>query len=285
MEFNQAYDPFRALSSSWKALAQAPLPLLIGGVILLLTQGGTGGFQGNPSNIHGGMHDVDWHRIAPFVLAFIGFACCVGIVCFLLSSWVMVGYANTVEEVLRTGKGELGRVFDAKGRFVSMVLARLLCIVVAIAAALPFIVFIVAGAMVSSGFHVHVLFALLIVIPGCLAYLFVYLYIVLGLTLADQAVALDGLQPVESIQRSWSLVSGNRLMMFWFWLATGIFTALGFCLCCIGIFLTGTMAQIARSESYLALTRGGERSGWWIEKGFAPPPPPQGWGAPSPPSA
>jgi hypothetical protein len=31
MEFNQAYDPFRALGVSWQLIKKAPLPLLVGG--------------------------------------------------------------------------------------------------------------------------------------------------------------------------------------------------------------------------------------------------------------
>jgi hypothetical protein len=43
------------------------------------------------------------------------------------------------------------------------------------------------------------------------------------------------------------------------------------------------MAEIAKSESFLALTRGGEREGWWIRTGVAPATQDLGWGAPPPP--
>ena len=130
-------------------------------------------------------------------------------------------------------------------------------------------------------FYAFYVVALIILIPGFLIWFPAFLYVALGISLAEQAVALEGLQPVESLKRSWSLVSGHRLMLLLYWVVTGIFTSLGVCLCFFGLFVTGTMALTARSESYLALVRGGERSGWWIEHGAPPPPPPMGWGTPT----
>src|SRR6185436_10215563 len=98
MEFNKAFDPIRALQASWKALAQAPLPLLIGGVLLCLTDGGGGGGGGGRFSSYehhnGGMR---WEDVRPFVFPVIIFCGCGGIALFLFSSWIRVGFAITVE--------------------------------------------------------------------------------------------------------------------------------------------------------------------------------------------
>ena len=280
MEFNEAYDPIRALQSSWKALAQAPLPLILGGVLLLLTGGGGGG-ESNIFSVAQRNGGADWREIAPILLPTIAFCGCVAIACFLFSSWLMVGFANTVEEVLRRGHTEVGGLFDAKGRFGSMVLSRLLCMLVEFLAAMPLLVLVLITAVATHWFTRRGMLAPILLIPGSLILVPVYAYVRLGLSLADQAVALEGLQPVESLKRSWSLVSGHRWMLFLYWVVTVIFTCVGLCLCFFGVFVTGTMALTARSETYLALVRGSERSGWWIEGGAPLPPPPAGWGAPS----
>lgn len=296
MEFNQAYDPFRALQTSWQALKKAPLPLIIGGVILVITGDGGGGGGNFGSSFHG-QHDIDWDVLAPMLVGVVGIFCCLGIVFFVISSWVRIGFANTVEEVLRTGEGDVGRVFDGKGRLGPMILSRLLAGLIVVASILPYGLVVLAAALATEGFDRNEEVAAVILIGGLIVYLPVILYVGLGVALADQAVALEGLQPVDSVRRSWSLVRGHRWMLLWYSIVTAIFAAIGLCACCIGIFLTGTMTEIAKSESFLALTRGQERDGWWIQTGSAPattdpgwgsptqlPSQPVGWGAPPPPA-
>ena len=283
MEFNQAYDPFRALQTFWQALKKAPLPLIVGGVVLVITNGGGGGGGNFGTSFDQQNHEVDWHKLAPLLLGIGGLFCCLAIVFFVISSWVRIGFANTVEEVLRTGDGDVGRVFDGKGRIGAMVLSRLLCLVILVATFLPWVLVGVVAAMASESFETNQGLWIAVLIVGGIVWLPVFAYIGLGLELADQAVALEGLQPVDSVRRSWSLVRGHRWMLLWYWIVTGIFGMIGICACCIGIFLTGTMTEIAKSESFLALTRGGERESWWIQTGRAPSSPDAGWGSPPPP--
>jgi hypothetical protein len=280
MEFNKAFDPIRALQASWKAVAQSPLPLILGGVLLLFTEGGGGG-GGRAFSIEHHDSGLRWEDIRPFVIPILGMCACVGIAFFLFSSWVRVGFSNTVESVLRTGHGTVGQLFDAKGRFGNQVLSRLLTTVIGFACAVPFIALVVAIWLLTKGFERDE-GLMLVLIPGFLIWFPLFLYVVLGISLADQAVALEGAQPVDSLKRSWSLVSGHRLMLFLYYFVGAVFTLLGFCACCIGVLLTGSLVQVARSESYLALVRGTERSSWWIEKGFAAAPAPEGWGTPPP---
>ncbi len=283
MEFNRAFDPFRALQSSFKAFVQAPLPILVGGVLLLLTSGGGPHVEFVFRDVHSWRDS--WreirHVLVPLVPV-IGVCGCIGLALFLVSCWVGVGFANTVEEIERKGHGRVESVFQSKGRFGPMVLARLLVILIWIATGIPMMAAVFVIAAITHGFHRNEELALLL-IPAGLVWVVPAFYVWLGVSLTDQAVALEGLPPVEAVKRSWSLVSGHRLMLLLFYIVTGIFSALGFCLCCIGLLWTGTLAETARTDGYLALVRG-DRSDWWIEKGHPLPAPVTGWGPPpSPP--
>ena len=286
MEFNRAYDPIRALQTAWKALNRSPLPLLVGGVLLTLTDGGGGSGGGSWDDGHhrGG---ADWDDIWPILIPVVGICCCLGIAVFLFASWVRVGFANTVESVLKTGQATVGQVFQSKGRFGNIVLARILVILIHIAVWIPFLAAFGVLLAITEGFESNEELGFLL-IPAGLITLPVWIYVWLGLSLVDQAAALEGLPPAECLKRSWSLVSGHRWMLLLYSIVGGIFSMLGLCLCCIGVFLTNTLFEVAKSESYLALVRGDDRATWWVE-GFSPPQPaPVGWGAPPsppPPSA
>ena len=282
MRFNDAYDPFRSLGAAWQALKRAPLALLVGGVILVLLDGGGGGGGNFGSALKGKGDGVDWERIWPFVVGIGGLCLCVGIVLFVIASWVRIGFANTVEEVLRTGSGDVGKIFEGKGRLLSMVGSRLLCGLIVVASFLPYGFFVLVAAVVTDGFEREGALGALILSGGFVLYLPVIVYVGLGVALADQAVALEGRLAVDSIKRSWSLVSGHRWMLLWFSIVTGVFALLGVCLLCLGIFLTGTLAEVAKSEAFLALTRGEDRRGWWIETQQVPAAAQQGWAPPPP---
>ncbi len=284
MEFNRAFDPFRALQSAWKAFAQSPMPLLVGGVLILLTSGGPNfGFV-----LHDDTLGFSWRELRPILFPLIGVFGCVGIGLFLLSSWIRVGFANAVEEIERTGRGKVDTVFQSKGRFGSMVLARILVGLVYLATCVPIVAAIVVFAVLTHGFHRREELALLL-FPTVVIWIVPAIYVWLGISLTDQAVALEGLSPTDALKRSWSLVSGHRLMLLLFWIVESIVSCLGFCLCCFGVFLTGTLGWAARSDAYLALVRGSDRASWWVERGHAPPAPQAGWGTspppPEPPSA
>jgi hypothetical protein len=225
------------------------MPLLVGGVLILLTSGHGGPHFGFV--FHDGHPEWSWRELEPIVFPLIGICGCVSIGFFLLSSWLRVGFANAVEEIERSGHGKVDTVFQSKGRFGSMVLARILVGLVYLATAIPMIAAFFVLLALTRGFHRHEGLGLLL-IPAGLIWLVPAVYVWLGVALTDQAVALEGHPPVEALKRSWSLVSGHRLMLLLFCIVNWIFGALGFCLCCIGVFLTGTLALAARSDAYLA---------------------------------
>lgn len=280
MNFAHAFDPIRALKTSWTLIQAAPAPLLIGGILLMITGGGGG--DGGASNIALRGHDVDWRELRPLIPLIIGVACCLGLACFLFSSWLLAGFAHSIEEVLRKGTGEVGTVFDARGRFFDMILVRVLSALLVIAAVLPFGLVILVCFLLHHHHGLREGPAIALGVILAILYVPVLIYIALGLSLCEPAVALETLSPFGAIQRSWSLASGHRFQLFIFFLATGIFSLLGVCLCCVGVFLTGTMSEIARFESYLCATRPDDYQRWWITTRAAPPLVQEPWsGAPS----
>lgn len=293
MDFTEAYQPFRAIGSSWKLFLRAPLTILVGGILLSLTGGGGGG-GGNFGGRIG--QDGHWHfdgndfaAVAPFI----GIACCVGIALWLFHCLLLAGFPNAVERIVTRGEEKLGEVFDARGQWLPMLLTTLLVGAVKIAvmlpgAALAFLAFWLAneglgeGPAIAAGVGVSLLYA-----P-------VWIYVWLGISLAPKAVALEGLGPVQSVARSWSLVAGNRLWLLLYWIVMILFTFVGICACCIGVLFTGALSETAQCESYLRLVRRVDQSAWWIDRDAAetgpepewrshdepPPPPPTPEGGP-----
>jgi hypothetical protein len=173
----------------------------------------------------------------------------------LLSAWLSIGLANATEKTLVLGSARFEELFVSHGRFFDMVLVRVLRFLILLAVAIPFAMVGLAGAMIATTGHVDDGLIALGVVLSWLVYIPFYLFVALGLSLAIQAVAIEGLQPTQALRRSWSLASGNRLRLLVYWLTLCVFTLIGFCLCCVGVFVTGALAQVAANESYLQLVK------------------------------
>jgi len=289
MDFSRAFDPFRALRSAWAAVKQAPLPLLLGGVLLAVSSGGGGGF-GNPAagaNFQDRGGELDWDALLPVFAALAAVSCCVAIALFLFSSWIEIGFNQAVHDVLRTGRGDVGTVFDARGRYLDMLLARFLAGLVQVALVLPFALVVGALAWAAAERALPEGALVAVVVVATLVLLVLVVYVQLGLAFVSQAVALEGRRPGEALRRSWEIARGHRWQLLLYWIVLIVFALLGFCLCCVGVLFTSALMRVAVTESYLAWTRGDERPGWWIERGIVAAEPARGaWGAtePSPPS-
>jgi hypothetical protein len=245
MSFADAYDPIRALAASWRLLVRSPLPLLAGGVLLTLL--------GDGPRLGVCCHDEGWINPAAIFFAVCTFGFCCGIGGLLLSAWLSLGLANATEKTLVSGSARFEELFVSRGRFFDMVLVRVLRFAILLALAIPFFLVLIAGAILGDNRHVDEDLIGLGVVLSWLVYFPFYLFVGLGLTLAVQAVAIEGLQPTEALRRSWSLVRGNRLRLLVYWIALFVFTLIGLCLCCVGMLGTGALAQIAANESYLEL--------------------------------
>jgi len=273
MRFEQAFDPFRSIQAAWKLLKQTPLTVLIGGLLLGFLDSGHGGFgYGDNWSSHRGDWNLEqrFEDAVPWLVIFLPIMCCIGLVMFLASCWLQVGFARAIEIGLRTGRDEAGKVFEGAGRFVQMVIARFLGALICGATVLPLVAVGFALWFVERQHHVGGGALVLLGVLALVLWVPLFLYIVLGLVLVIPVIAYEEVRPTAGIARSWQLASGNRLRLLWFWLVMAIFSGIGCCACCIGAFLTVPMAQVMRFEAYLALKHGDQFPQWWIGNGRFP---------------
>ena len=253
MDVSTAFDTFRALQAAWRAIKQAPVPLLVGGVLLAITSGGGGGggpgFQGRFD-----ASEADWEEIVPLMLPFLAVACCLGLVFFVVSSWLLVGFANSVEETLRTGRGDVGTLFDSRGRFADMLLARLFAALIQVGALLPFALAVGLLVFAADEGAIPEEVAVVVGIGLGLVGFVLGVYVALGFAFVSEAVALEGLAPGAALRRSWGFASGNRLRFLLYFVVLWIVTVLGICACCVGYLFTASLARVAAVESWLAVT-------------------------------
>jgi hypothetical protein len=265
MELRQAFDPLRALGSSWRLIARAPLTLLVGGVLLFLTDSG-------PQ--HGGVHfeggEIHWLGAALAGTVLLA-CCCVGLVLWVVNCLLHAGYAGAVRRVMFTGEERFSDLIGGTSLWGAMILARLLKIVANVFTLLP-LVFIVGGPIVLG--HLGDLEPLGIVVGILLglAYLPIWIYLALGLALVEPAVALEGKDPVEALRRSWQIARGNRIQLLIYFVVCWIVAFLGLLCCFIGVLFTSTWTAIARYESYVRFALATPEGGAWIDRPQVPSP-------------
>ena len=255
MDFARAYDPIRAFQAAWRLLTRSPLPLLVGGILLVAM-------------------DIAWQvgvrldetgRISEdAVIGALACGGCVGLALFLLSSWITLGLATAVETTITHGRATVGDAFDARGRLFEMVLGRVLVFLIWLGSLIPFVLIGLGAWFLHESLRVPEEIVVISTLLAGLAYLPFWLYLVLGISLFMSAIAIEGLGPTASVRRSWELVRGNRWRLLLYWIVVAVFSLLGICLCCVGIFLTGTLGNIALYESYFALTRGDDYARSWL---------------------
>ena len=287
---DKALDPTRSFEVAWKLLRQAPVTVLLGGLILFFLEGGGSGGVNLVSRGHVfsemGRSGTDLRRVfeelRPFLLILIPIVACIAIAFFALSSWIEVGFARAVEFSLRTGKDEIGKVFSGGDRLGAMLLARFLCGLIHIACLVPVMALVLALMFVLAPRGAGVLLGLSSLLIALVA-LAVTLYLAIGLFFVNPIVALESCSPTEAISRSWKMAGGRRLRILWFLVFQFFLGIAGLCLCCVGLLLTTPLSNVMRFEVYLALTRGGEYPQWWIGSGKFPFDEPQSGDFRSPP--
>jgi hypothetical protein len=275
MDFAHAYDPIRALQAAWKLLGRAPLPFLACGALLLLVH--VGFAIAYPLAFAEHRH---WDRITIVaLLGFFGSAC---VVAYLVGCWLSLGLAHTVETAITSGTARMGDVFETRSRYFEMVLGGLVFFLASMAALVPFVAIALIATFLHERVHVPAPFVAFGAFISAAAYMIVYLYVILGLSLWRQAIAIEGLGPVAAISRSWQLASGHRLRLALFWIVMSLVTFVGFwgglLLFCCGVFpglvFSVTLSQIAQFESYFALVRAEDHARSWLAGGAPVPPTP-----------
>ena len=245
MPFHLAYDPIRALRSAWGLFTRAPFPLFVGGVLCWLLDGG--------SPLGALLRDHD-HRIElREVLGLLGIGLCCSLIGLFVVTWSSLGLAHAVRETMEDRPAGFSALFETSGRYVEMLLVRVLLFVLHVLLLLPFGGVFLAAVLLRQSAHLHPAAVLLGAGCAALAYLPVYVYVALGLSLAIPAVAVEGARPTEALRRSWSLVRGNRPQLLVYWIALAVFVLLGLFLCCVGVVLTGALGQVTVYESYVRL--------------------------------
>lgn len=242
MHFRVAYDPWRALGGAWKLVPRAPTTLVVGALLLFLLEGAALGFSFDEGSLSSGV------LVPPFAAG----CCCLGLLLWLASCLLSIGLASAVESAARGERERFTCLFEPRERFLAMVLARLGKWLAWLVASLPFVVMIGGPIAVGGALDLEVLGGVVGVLGG-LAYLPLWFYLVLGLTLVEEAVAFEGRDPVAAFRRSFELARGNRLQLLMYVLVMLVVHLGGFCLCLVGIFLTGPWTRLAWYESFQRL--------------------------------
>ena len=256
----RAFNPIRSLESSWRLLNQAPLPLWLGGLILALIEM-LGGAEGRvSSNSQGGEAAAWWLLIAFFGLL-------LWLVTSLASAFVGAGYFTTVREVMRTGGARFEDVFNPRGPWVRLFLARIVAGLLSLCAILPAAIPPTVALMLHAGLGLEREWAVAVGLLGVFAYLPVFAYVVLGLLLVDYAVVLEGASIGDAISRSWQLSRGNRWQLLLFVLSSALIAIVGLLLCCVGLLPAVILINVMWCEAFVQLTEVGQGPGsWWTEE-------------------
>ena len=245
MNFSQAFNPLRSLKSVFETMNLQPAHLWGGGILLFFLEGGIqGSFQG-------------WEPIGKalgeeVMIFFVCGACVLGIGLFLASVWLAAGLFLNFRSVMQPGEATSGGIFDHQGKFLPLLLTRLL---VGLASLLPMLPIGILFALLfasSSVLSAAPLIAVSVVFS--LFLLFVSIYVGTGLVLSEAALLYEDRQPVNAVKRSWAMAKGNRLRLFGFVLVNALFVFSGLFLCCIGVIATGAIARFAIFEAFLQLS-------------------------------
>ncbi len=267
MHKSTAFNPTRALSNALDLLMKAPLPLWVGGLVLIFVEGLAQGGAQFRIDLDGRPEDA--LRVA---LPFVAFGLCFGLVVALVTAWLRIGYYQAVRTVMRDGDAEFGELYRASNRWLAVFLAGLVQGLANLVAALPLALFGGAAALAGQALGIEDgLLALLILFSAAL-YLPVLVYVSLGLSLTVHAAVLEERGPVEAALRSWELASGVRVQLLLMSLLSLVLVIAGLLMCCVGVIPAAIVIEVLWCEAYVQATRDGE--GWWIDhrgSGGGPP--------------
>lgn len=255
MDFSEAFSPTRAISHGIEGLKRQPVGVLLGGFLMMITQGGGGG-GGNfaPPMDEGQDPEMTAAFAAIAVVVFLVVAV-LGVLFWLARSFLHTGWIRLHRDLVVDGRAEVGLLFSGKDAFGRMALWKLLKGVIVmgtmLAALIPgglaMLLYNVEG-IGTAAFAIGAGLMALVALP-------VAIYVGLGLSLGEFAVALEGARPMEALERTWDLANGNRWTLLGFYIVTALFAFVGFFACCIGVFVTRAIADVGTTEAYLLATR------------------------------
>lgn len=261
MSRGQAFNPLRAIESAWRIAMQAPLPIWVGGLILVMVQG-FGGLRGQV-NVQNSVVELIW-----FLVPMLGFSLMLGFLSLLGVSWISVGYYRSIREVMRTGAAEFEDVVKPGGLFITMVVTRVVQTLLVLAAMLPYAIPPTVGMMLTEGLDLDDGIGIAVALLGILLYLPFHIYIALGLVFMPYATALEEKTASQAITRSWEVARGCRWNLVLMGLMSFAMAIAGFLLCCVGILPASILIEVFWCEAYIQATDIlGDPEDWWIEGG------------------
>lgn len=282
LQVSEAFEVSRAISHGWAGVQRQPVGLLLGSLLLTLTEGGSGG--GNPTGgnygdggsssdhksiamptdlwsekIRAAIGDTfDVHTAAGIGAILVALTCallCV-VAIVLFRCWIEAGYLRTHRDLVITGQADTGTLFSGAPDLVRLLLWKLLSGVVIGGVLAVALVPALASAGIAYGLHAErdtiLVTAVLVAFPFVVPTM---IYVGIGLAFGDRAVVIDGLGPTEALDRSWSLAKGNRIQLLVFLVMTRLFWFVGIFLCCIGIVLTRAIVDVGTTEAYMLATQ------------------------------
>lgn len=188
----------------------------------------------------------------------------------LLRSWVVAGYLQMHKSLAETGQGTVSTLFGGGGKalpvFGYTVLVAVLNTGIFAVAGLPSLGLAVVGVLQSSvALGVAAVVAMLVItVP-------IVVYVSLGLNFGVHAIVLEDRGVLDALERSWTLTSGNRILLLLFKLVMAVVmfgaAVVGLLFCCVGALVTvpimRSVTDFGFTESYLLLTRPPEETGRW----------------------
>jgi len=290
--FRDAFDIGRSLTAGFEALKLAPLPLLLGAILMQCTESNGGNYGGGDGGGGGSWDEYDswdngdWEslgarmgELSPDLSSFAGSVgaaelgiigiillvlggifCCWALI-LVFRAWVHGGYIRLHREVIVSGEGRFGTLFGGADILLPVIGYKLMAwgiqFGIGLLVALPGAVLIGAGVFLDS-----IALAIIGLIVLLLLVLPVGIYLGLGLYFGMHAIALDDLGVMGALERSWDLARGNRLWLLLYMIVTGLVWMVGMCFCCVGIFVTRAVVDVARTECYLLATGERDDANW-----------------------
>jgi hypothetical protein len=262
LPMHEAFNPVRAIQHGLEALKREPVGLLLGAFLMAILDGGGGG-GGN--NFSGSSDPSTWGNGSPgdllqdpamltIMAIALGCVCILQIAFWLGKSFIQPGYIRLHEQLLVEGTSGPGKVFSGGDCFKAMAMWKLLKGVIVFGTMI--VALAPGGTILAIGAHqdnTH-----LMVAGGAVMAILaapVSIYVGFGLWLGEYAVALEGLGPMDALERSWGLASGNRLRFLLFSFVLGMFNVVGLMLCCVGVIGTKAIGDFGTTEAYLLATR------------------------------
>jgi hypothetical protein len=265
MHKTEAFRPFRALQSAWEILMKAPLPLWVGGLVLVVVENlGSGGGNFSSGN------EEHFEEMVWLLLPLAGLGCGLMLVALAVSSWLKIGYYKGIEGVMREGQVQFDRLYKKQATWMNVFLVHIFQLVLWIAAVLPFFLCVILSLAIGHGVGLEDGQVAALAFLVCLFYFPVFVYITLGFSLMPFAAALDSMGPMAALSHSWSLARGIRLPMFLMGLLSLGMILLGLCVFCVGSLAGMILSHVMWCEAYIQATRD-DMGQWWInDRNVAP---------------